>query len=103
MWLKRVCHHQGSWGRRVYQAGVYAYRRKIDSIIRSALEKNLVVLNGPLELTGVNVYNARCLHGFITSTYFVMVRDGKEDRMLHSSFVIKMQDEKIVAAVYRWE
>ena len=82
---------------------VEAFRRETDSIIRSALEKNLVVLNGPLELTGVNVYNARCLRGFITSTYFVMYRDGKEDKMLPGNFVIKMQDEKTIAAVYRWE
>lgn len=84
-------------------AAVEAFRRETDSIIRSALEKNLIVLNGPLELTGVNVYNARCLGGFITSTYFVMFRDGQEDKMLHGNFVIKMQDEKTVAAVYRWE
>ena len=84
-------------------SAVEAFRQETDSIIRSALEKNLVVLNGPVELTGVNVYNARCLHGFITSTYFVMVRDGKVDKMLHGNFVIKMQDEKTVAAVYRRE
>ena len=84
-------------------SAVEAFHQETDSIIRSALEKGLVVLNGPLELTGVNVYNARCLRGFITSTYFVMYRDGKEDKMLQGNFVIKMQDEKIIAAVYRWE
>ena len=84
-------------------SAVEAFHQETDSIIRSALEKGLVVLNGPLVLTGVNVYNARCLRGFITSTYFVMYRDGKEDKMLQGNFVIKMQDEKIIAAVYRWE
>jgi len=82
---------------------VEAFHQATDSIIRSALERDLVVLKGPLELTGVNVYNARCLRGFITSTYFVMYREGKEDKMLQGNFVIKMQDEKILAAVYRWE
>lgn len=82
---------------------VEAFHQATDSIIRSALERDLVVLKGPLELTGVNVYNARCLRGFITSTYFVMYREGKEDKMLQGNFVIKMQDEKIIAAVYRWE
>ena len=33
----------------------------------------------------------------------IMCRNVKEDKMLHGNFVIKMQDEKIVAAVYRWE
>ena len=78
------------------------FHQETDSIIRSALEKNCIVLNGPFELTGVNVYNARCLHEFITSTYFVMYRDGNADKMLQGNFVIKMQDEKTIAAVYRW-
>ena len=84
-------------------SAVEAFHQATDSIIRSALERDLVVLKGPLELTGVNVYNARCLRGFITSTYFVMYRDGKEDKMLQGNFVIKMENEKTIAAVYRWE
>ncbi len=54
-------------------------------------------------ITGVSGYNASCLRGCITSTYFVMYRDGKEDKLLHSDFMIKLQDEKTIAAVYRWE
>jgi hypothetical protein len=88
--------------RRVTDA-VEAYREETASIIRSALEKGPAILNGPLALRGVNVYDARCLDGFITSTYFVMVRDREEDRVLRGDFVIKMQDEETVAAVYRRE
>ena len=84
-------------------SAVEAFHTETDSIIRSAVEKNLVVLNGPLELTGVNVYNARCLGGYITSTYFVMYRDGNEDKMLQGNFVIKTQNEKTIDVVYRWE
>lgn len=79
-----------------------AFHQATDSIIRSALERDVIVLKGPLELTGVNVYNARCLGSFITSTYFVMYRDGNEDKLLQGNFVIKMRDEKNIAAVYRW-
>ncbi len=82
---------------------VEAFHRETDDIIRSALKRDNLVLNGPFELTGVNVYNARYLRGFITSTYFVMYREGKEDKMLQGNFVIKMKDEKIIDAVYRWE
>lgn len=85
------------------RGAVEAFHAETESIIRSALTKNLVVLNGPLELMGVNIYDARCLHSFITSKYFVMYRDGKEDKMLQGNFVIKMQDQKTIAAVYRWE
>lgn len=79
------------------------FHQETESIIKYALEKNLIVLNGPFELTGVNVYNARCWHGFIMSTHFVTYRDGEEDRMLKGNFVIKMKDEKIIDTVYRWE
>ena len=73
-----------------------------DSIVRSSLEKNEIVLNGPAELIGANIYDARCHKGFITSTYFLMYKKGKEDKMLQGNFVIRMQDEKTIAAVYRW-
>lgn len=80
---------------------VHTFHAETDAVIRSAVEKNQVILNGPAELTGVNVFNARCHHGYITSTYFLMYREGEENRMLRGNFVIKMQDEKTIAAVYR--
>lgn len=74
-----------------------------DSIIDSALEKNEVVLRGPVELGFVNIYNARCRRGFITTTYFMMYRENGEEKMLPGDFVIKMRDERTVETVYRWE
>ncbi len=88
---------------RAASEAITAFNAETDEIIRSTLEKNMLILNGPLELTGVNVYNARCLDGFITSTYFLAYRENGEDKMLPGNFVIKMQDEKTIAAVYRWE
>ena len=82
---------------------IEAFNKETESIIQSALEKDDVVLHGPCELTGVNVYNARCCKGFITSTYFLMYREGKEDKILQGNFVIKMQDDKTITSVYRWE
>ncbi len=82
---------------------VDSFNVETGSIIRSVLEKNEVVLKGPLELTGVNVYNARCCEGYITTTFFLMYREGQENRMLQGNFVVKMQDEKTIAAVYRWK
>ncbi len=79
-----------------------SFDQETESIIRAALEKNQIVLNGPLELTGVNVYNARYRRGFVTSTYFLMYREGKADKMLQGNFVIKMLDEKTISSVYRW-
>ncbi len=82
---------------------VKTFYSETDLIIQSALSKNQVVLNGPAELKGVNVYNARCRNGFILSTYFLMYSDGAEDKMLFGDFVIKMQDERTICRVYRWE
>ena len=79
------------------------FNKETESIIRSALEKNQVVLNGPLKLSGVNVYNARCRNGFRTSTYFLMYKEGTEDRMLQGNYVIRMRDEKTIDTVYRWK
>ncbi len=87
--------------RRVSEA-ITAFRAESASIVRAALEKNELVLSGPLELAFVNIYDARCYEGFLTSRYFVMVRDGGEERMLPGNFVIRMRDEKTVDAVYRW-
>lgn len=81
---------------------IKAFNAETEEIIQSALEKNRVILEGPCELVGVNIYNARCRNRFITSTYFLMYRD-KEDKMLQGNFVIRMQDKKTIATVYRWD
>ncbi len=87
--------------RRVSEA-IAAFRAESASIVRVALERNELVLSGPLELAFVNIYDAWYYEGFLTSRYFVMYKDGGENRMLPGNFVIRMQDEKTIAAVYRW-
>lgn len=72
------------------------------AIIESALKKNEIALKGPCELVYVNIYNARCLNGFITSTYFVAYKNGDETAMLQGDFVVKMLDERTIDIVYRW-
>ena len=81
---------------------VVSYREKTAAIVRSALEKNDVVLEGPLELVSVNIYDARYYDGYVTSTYFLMVRDGAEEKMLPGNFVVRMRDGKTIDKVYRW-
>ena len=82
---------------------IAAYHAESGAIIRSALERNEVVLTGPFELAGFNIYNARSYQGYLTSTYFLMVRDGTEYRMIPGCFVIRMRDEKTIDTVYRWK
>ena len=82
---------------------VKTFYAETDQIIRSAIWRNQVVLVGPVELKGVNVYNARYRNGFITSTYFLMYNDGAGDKMIPGNFVIKMQNEKTISCAYRRE
>ena len=79
-----------------------AFLAESEAIIQAALEKNEIVLEGPLELLALNIYDARCHKGYLTSTYFIMVREGEEEKMLPGNFVLKMRDEKTIETVYRW-
>ena len=87
--------------RRVSHA-VASYREETEAIIRSALERADVAAEGPLELVFVNIYNARYHDGYVISTYFLMVRDGAEEKMLPGNFVVRMRDGKTIDKVYRW-
>lgn len=82
---------------------VQAYNQNTREIIQSALDLNEVVLQGPLELVALNIYDARHLDGFLTSTYFLMVKEGDENRMLQGNFVIRMRNENTIDTVYRWK
>ena len=80
---------------------IAAFDAETDAIVASALERNEVVLEGPLELAFVNIYNARCRNGYLTSAFFLMYRENGEDRMLPGDFVIRMKDERTIDRVYR--
>lgn len=80
-----------------------AYEKKTESIVRSALEKNEIVLEGPKKLVFVNIYNARHWNEYLTSTFFLKYRDGEEDRTMQGDFVIRMRDRETIDTVYRWE
>ncbi len=82
---------------------VRAYEEETERIVRSALERDETVLEGPLGIRYVNIYDARCWKGYLTSTYFLMYREGEEDRMISGDFVIRMRDEKTIDRVYRWK
>ncbi len=82
---------------------IAAYNSETESIIRSATEDKEPVLRGPVGLGYVNVYDARHYKEYLTSTYFLMYRDAGEEKMIPGNFVIRMQDEKTIEAVYKWE
>lgn len=89
--------------RQKVSAAIESYERESKRIIRSVLEKNKVVANGPLELRYLNIYDARFYDGYVTSKYFLLYRNERNEEMIHGNFVIKMTDEKTISRIYSWE
>lgn len=81
---------------------VGAFYRETEAIIEAALKRNEVVVNGPVALVGVNIYDARCYKGYMTSRYFLQYLEKGAKKTIEGNFVLKMADEKTVARVYRW-
>lgn len=80
-----------------------AYEAESKRIVETAVAAGEVVLTGPLELVTVNIYNARCYNGYLTSTYFVMYIENGERKVIQGNFVIRMKDEKTIDTVYSWK
>ena len=89
--------------RRQMADAVASYTAESKRIVETAVAANEVVLTGPRELVTVNIYNARCYNGYLTSTYFLMYLENGERKMIQGNFVIRMKDEKTIDTVYRWK
>lgn len=82
---------------------VLRYTEETERIVAKALEGNKVVVEEPVELLGLNVYNARRYKEYLTSTYFLMyLRNGKQE-ILNGNFILKMLDAKTIEKVYEWD
>lgn len=93
---KDACYQQA-------RGAVAAFNKASEAIIMSAFEKNEVVVRGPIEVVCVNIYDARCYKGYMTSRYFLQYRDSGGQKTIYGNFVLKMADEKTIACVYRWD
>lgn len=78
-----------------------AYQQTSVAMVRAALDKHAVTLEGPAELLGLNIYDARRVGNALTSRYFLMVRQAGAEKTLYGDFVIQMRDERTVGRVYR--
>ena len=83
-------------------SAIRSFNDESKKIIETSVENGEVLLNGPYELAGVNIYDARCLDGYITSRFFLMYIDNGENKMIRDNLVIKMKDEKTIEKVYKW-
>lgn len=80
---------------------VLRYNEETERIVKNTLADNRIVLAEPVELLGLNVYNARRHKEYLTSTYFLMfMRNGKQE-IIYGNFVIKMLDDKTIETVYK--
>ncbi len=80
-----------------------AFHKESEAIVRSALGRNEVVLEGPAELLGVNIFDARFYRGYMMSRYFLQYRDSQGAHMLHGNYVVRMANERTISRVYLWE
>lgn len=70
---------------------------------KAARKRNEIVVNGPAALVCVNIYDAWCYKGYMTSRNFLQYVENGTKKTIDGSFVLKMVDEKTIAWVYRWE
>lgn len=80
-----------------------SYNVETKRIIKEAITKNEILLEGPLELVGVNIYDARHLDEYITSRFFLAYRENNNIKVKNGNFVIRMRDGKTIDLVYRWD
>ncbi|WP_092331544.1 hypothetical protein [Butyrivibrio sp. YAB3001] len=72
------------------------------SIVEAALSHNEVALKGPLELDGLNIYDARCYNGYLTSRIGLRYKENGESKLFMGDYVIRMKDERTIDTVYKW-
>lgn len=79
---------------------IASYQQETQLIIEKTLKKNECVLKGAFPLISLNIYNARYVQGYATSTYFVAYTDQGELKVLNGDFVVKL-DQQTLLEVYR--
>ncbi|PWT26988.1 hypothetical protein [Butyrivibrio fibrisolvens] len=79
-----------------------AFNEESKNIIESTITHNDVALTGPLELDSLNIYDARCYKGFLTSRIGLLYKENGETKMFNGDAVIRMKNENTIDTVYRW-
>lgn len=83
------------------EAQVREYRRETERIVENALARNEVVLEGPLPLASLNVWDARWDGQFAVSNCFIAWWEGKEMKSLEGDFVAELDPDCTIRRVYR--
>lgn len=85
-----------------FKDAIDAYYHKAEEMIERAVKRNDLAVEGRHQLSGFNIYNAVYLKPYIVSEYFVMYKEGDEEKVLYGDFVIEM-DEGVATKIYRFE
>ncbi|MBO4915925.1 MAG: hypothetical protein J5449_12065 [Oscillospiraceae bacterium] len=80
---------------------VKAFTDETNGIIRSALDKNEIVLQGGYPLCSLNIWDARWDGRYATSNYFVSYYDDGQIKVLNGNFVVEMGRDCIIKTVYK--
>lgn len=83
------------------EAVIAAYGRETERIVRAALEKGEVVLEGAYPLMSLNIWDARWDGRYAVSSHFVAWWEGKEPRSLEGDFVVELDEANVIRRVYR--
>lgn len=78
-----------------------AYADETHRIVAEAVAKNDRAPIDGHPLVSVNIWDARREGRFVTSSYFVMYRDGDENRVLDGDFVVELDENRVILNAYR--
>lgn len=77
------------------------YHKESERIIKAALQKNEIVLEGSYPLVTVNIFDARRYDHWLTSRYFVAYKEKRKVSFLYGNFVVEIDDKFVIHKVYR--
>lgn len=77
------------------------YHHTTQDIINRAVSDSNVVLQGDYTLVGINIWDARQLGNYVTSSYFVAYQDNNETKVLNGNFVVLMHDNGNISKIYQ--
>ena len=78
-----------------------SYNANAKATICKAIEKNILVIDTPCNLLGVNVYNAVFYENYIISRYCVMFGSDNNQQIEYGDFVIETNAYKKATKIYR--
>ncbi len=76
------------------------YHKTTSEIITNTISPNNIVLEGDYPLVSINIWDARQMGNYVTSTYFVAYLDNHETKVLNGDFVLLLHDNGNIAKVY---